>query len=139
MATDADLLSIGEVAERTGLRPSALRYYEDVGLLAPAARIGGRRHYDPAVLRRLAVVALCQDTGFTIGEIRDFLSHGRRGARQRWRRVAERKLGEMDARIEQARATRRLLEDALRCECDDPGTCDLVARAVGRRVSSRAG
>ena len=52
------MLSIGEVAEKSGLRPSALRYYEEAGLLAPSERVSGRRRYDASVLDRLRVISL---------------------------------------------------------------------------------
>jgi DNA-binding transcriptional MerR regulator len=51
------MLSIGEVSTISGLRPSALRYYEEAGLIAPVARISGRRHYEVSVLNRLRVIA----------------------------------------------------------------------------------
>ncbi len=110
------MLSIGEVAERAGLKPSALRYYEEVGLVAPAARVSGRRHYEVAVLDRLRVIACAQAAGFTIAEIAELLVDGDCGP-ERWRPLARRKLREIDALIEKAQSTRRLLEDSLRCDC----------------------
>lgn len=137
---DPALLGIGEVAAATGLRPSALRYYEDVGLISPAARIGGQRHYDPSVLRRLAVTALCQEAGFTVSDIRLLLGSGRR-AHARWQKLAERKLEEVKVHIERANATKRLLEQVLACGCGDPGGCELTHDAAARRllqIQSRA-
>ena len=133
MPESQDLLSIGQVAEATGLRPSALRYYEDAGLIEPAGRIGGRRHYEPGILRRLAIVALCQEVGFGIAEIADLLGHGEDAA-DRWREIAERKLTELDAHIERAQATRRVLQTALACGCGDPASCDMVSDAGHRRL-----
>src|SRR5215203_3264259 len=70
-------MSIGQVARRAGVKPSALRYYEGVGLLPPPERANGRRRYDGEVLRkvldRLAVVRVAQQAGFTISEIRTLL------------------------------------------------------------------
>ena len=68
-------LTIGAVARRAGLRPSALRYYEDEGLLPAPARVNGRRRYDTDVFDRLAVIRLAQAAGLTVAEIRTFL-HG---------------------------------------------------------------
>ncbi|MGH2756666.1 MAG: MerR family transcriptional regulator, partial [Actinomycetota bacterium] len=85
-----DLLSITEVGDATGLQSSALRYYEKEGLIKPAGRAGGRRFYNPAVLQKLAVVALLQEVGFTIGEISEVMN--RPGKRRRWRSLAEDKL-----------------------------------------------
>ena len=110
------MLSISEVATRTGLRPSALRYYEDVGLVTPVARVSGRRHYDDDVLDRLQVIACAKEAGFTIAEVSELLA-GEDEPPARWRALAERKLVEVDAVIEKALATRRLLEESLRCNC----------------------
>src|SRR5690349_11986056 len=68
-------LSIGEVARRSGLRTSAIRYYEEAGLLPDPPRANGRRQYDAGVLPRLALIAAAQGMGFTIAEIRT-LFHG---------------------------------------------------------------
>ena len=127
-----ETMSIGEVAAATGLRPSTLRYYEEEGLITPAGRVGGRRQYDPAVLSRLAIIALCQEVGFSVAELRSVLGV-RRGARARWTRIAERKLEELDRHIERAHATRRLLRAAIDCGCGDPGSCHLVTAAAARR------
>lgn len=67
------LLDIAEVAARSGLAPSALRFYEKRGLIAPAGRNGLRRAYRPEVLERLALIACARGAGFTIAEIARFL------------------------------------------------------------------
>lgn len=110
------MISITEVADRTGLRPSALRYYEEVGLIASPARRGGRRVYPESVLERLRLIASVQSCGFTIAEIRELLvEDGCSPAR--WKPLAERKLVEVGALIEKAKLTRRLLEESLDCQC----------------------
>ena len=63
-------MRISEVAERAGLRPSALRYYESVGLLPPPMRIHGRRSYGPEVLMLLAGIGVAQRAGFKVEEIK---------------------------------------------------------------------
>ncbi len=118
-------LTIGAVARRAGLRPSALRYYESVELLPAPARVNGRRRYDAAVLDRLAVIRLAQEAGFTIAEVRELLT-GEDDPPPRWRALAERKLVEVDAVIARAQATRRLLEESLRCNCVTLGQCASV-------------
>ena len=112
-------LSIGEVARRANLRPSAIRYYEDVGVLPPPRRVNGRRRYDAEVLTRLAVVRMAQEAGFTIEEIRTLVAGFPEGtpASARWRALAERKLPEVDALIARLQAVRRVLEESLRCGC----------------------
>jgi len=132
---DRTLLPIGEVASRAGLRPSALRYYEDIGLVSPAARIGGRRHFEPSVLDRLDLIALCQDTGFTMAEIAEVLGVHGKGGRSRWRKLTERKLADVQAQIEKAKATKQLIEEALRCDCGSLEGCQLVRAASARRVA----
>lgn len=124
-----DLLSITEVGQRTGLQSSALRYYEQAGLIAPAARIGARRHYSPDVLQRLAIISLLQDAGFTIREIGELIQ--RKGRGRRWRSLAESKLDEIDAHLERIRAARELLTAALDCGCAGLDTCELVAKRHG--------
>ena len=122
------MLSISEVSARTGLRPSALRYYEEAGLVAPVGRISGRRHYDEAVLDRLAVIGCAQEAGFTIAEVRELLAGGD-DPPAAWRELAQRKLAEVDAIIEKAQATRRLLERSLGCNCVALEDCTaIVAR-----------
>lgn len=123
------MLSITEVASRSGLRSSALRYYEEAGLISPVTRISGRRHYDDSVLDRLDVIACAQEAGFTIAEVRELLA-GEGQPSARWRALAERKLGEVDLVIDKAQATRRLLVDSLECDCVSIQGC---ARALRRR------
>src|SRR5687768_3240104 len=112
-------LSIGEVAKRTGVRPSALRYYEDVGILPPARRVNGRRRYDPSVLTQLTVVRMAQEAGFTIAEIRTLVAGFPEGtpASARWQALAQQKLAEVDALIARAQTMRRVLEESLACGC----------------------
>lgn len=59
-------LTISQVARQVGLQPSAIRYYEQIGILLSAQRIGGMRRYDTTVLRRLAVIQRARQTGFTL-------------------------------------------------------------------------
>ena len=125
------MLTIGEVARRAGVRPSALRYYEQVGVLPPAERIGGQRRYDEAVLARLAVVRLAQQVGFTVAEIRSLVDgFDTVGvASERWQALASRKLTEVDALIARAENMKRVLEESLRCGCLTLDACALVLDA----------
>ena len=112
------LLTIGEVARRAGVRASAIRYYEEAGLLEEPERVGGKRRYDEEALRRLALIGGAKRAGFTLSEIRTLL-HGfpaGTGAAQRWHALASEKLIEVNEAIAQLRQTRELLEEALRCE-----------------------
>ncbi len=116
------LVGIGELARRTGVAASALRYYERIGLLSPAERVGQRRHYLESSAERVALIRLCQDAGFTLAEIGLLLaarSQGRRG----WTHLAEHKIAELDARIADAQRAKRLIEHALECSHRDLLAC----------------
>jgi MerR family transcriptional regulator, redox-sensitive transcriptional activator SoxR len=125
-------MSIGEVAQRARVRPSALRYYEGVGLLPRPERENGRRRYDGEVLDRLAVVRVAQQAGFTISEIRTLLDGFSEDIppSERWRVLAREKLTEVDALIERALGMKVLLERGLRCECLSLEDCALVGRVA---------
>jgi DNA-binding transcriptional MerR regulator len=115
------LIAIGELARRTGLASSALRYYERVGLLAPAARAGGRRHYGASSAERVALIQLCQDAGFTLSEVRALIAAGSR--RRPWVRFAQAKLRELDSLISRAERARALVQHALACPHPSLITC----------------
>src|SRR3954454_4514736 len=94
-------LVIGEVAQRAGIRPSALRYYESIGLLPATKRVNGRRRYDESTVQMLKVVQLAQDAGFSVAEIQTLL-HGfapDTPPAARWQLLARQKLDELDAQI----------------------------------------
>ncbi len=126
-------LSIGELGRRTGQRASALRYYEDIGLLRPSHRVGGKRRYDQDSLRRLAIIGVCQDAGFTLAEI-SHLINGGAPQQERFRELADRKLAELESRIQHARAAQHLLQDAMRCPCVSLEECDLINARMERRL-----
>lgn len=119
-------LTIGEVARRTGLRPSALRYYESAGVLPPPARVNGQRRYSPDVVRLLRTVRFAQAAGFSVAEVRT-LFHGF-GAHvpppARWRKLADRKLTELDALSVRVERMRRALQLAKECGCVRMEDCD---------------
>jgi MerR family redox-sensitive transcriptional activator SoxR len=117
-----DLLSIGELARRSGKAASAIRYYESIGLLPPPARVSGRRRYPSETVRSLAVVETAQRAGLTLDEIKLLLEGG---GGDDLRAVAERKLPELEALIARAELVRDWLEHAARCECPDLESCPL--------------
>jgi MerR family redox-sensitive transcriptional activator SoxR len=120
-------LSIGEVARRTGRRPSSIRYYEQIGLLPAAARVAGRRVYGPDTLRTLAVIETGQRAGLSLQDIGALLavSPDDAAAIDRLREIAERKLPEITALIERSQLVREWLECAARCECPSLNQCPL--------------
>ena len=124
--TQATSFSIGEIARRAAVRPSHIRYYEDVGVLPPAERVAGQRRYGEEVLHRLAIIAVAQRAGFTLEEIRDLTGPRERGrAGDRLRELAERKLPDVEALIVRAQAVKRWLEIAAACDCDSVDACTL--------------
>ncbi|HVM36291.1 MAG TPA: MerR family transcriptional regulator [Actinomycetota bacterium] len=124
-------LSIGEVADRAGVAPSALRYYEAERLLPEPERVSGRRAYDPGVVRRVAVIQACRAAGFTIREIRALVGATAAGVApgEAWRQVAEAKLAEVAALEARAADMRRWLEEGLACGCLRIEDCALAERA----------
>jgi DNA-binding transcriptional MerR regulator len=123
----SDLLTIGDVARRTGRATSSIRYYEEVGLIPEPIRVGGRRHYRPEIIRTLAVVETAQRAGLNLDEIRLLLeaSADDAAATERLRELAERKLPELEVLIERAGLVRRWLEDAACCTCPTLDDCPL--------------
>ena len=133
-------MAVGTVAERAGLAPSAVRYYERIGLIEAPPRVGGRRRYPPAVLDRLALIAMARDAGFTLTEVGELLQGFPRSATpaDRWRPLVDRKLVEIDALIERAQAARTLLRHVATCTCPDLEVCGReIVRHRGRSRSTK--
>ena len=109
--------SIGELASRTGLTPDALRYYERLGIIAPAPRTsGGFRVYTTDVIERLRFIKQAQTHGLTLAEIRELLRlDSRRGAGQcrQVRTLLQQKLADVDTRLVELQEFRRTLDDYL--------------------------
>jgi DNA-binding transcriptional MerR regulator len=118
------LLSIGEVAEGAGVRTSALRYYEEEGLLAPTARVSGRRQYDESAVEQLAVIQFCRRLGFTLGEIRELLAEPRgRVEKERWRGFVDAKLAELEEAVARTQTMQAILQVSRDCDCLDLSEC----------------
>lgn len=117
-----DPLTIGELAARTGVPASTLRYYDRIGLVLATGRSGGQRRYDSRVVGRVRAVTLCQRSGFTLDEIRRLLDGGRP-----WQALARRKVKELRGRIAELEQTTALLRSALECGCRSLETCGRAA------------
>jgi MerR family redox-sensitive transcriptional activator SoxR len=113
------LLTIGEVARHAGIQPSAIRYYESVGVLPQPERVNGRRRYDADVLYLLRAVGVAKQARFTVDEIRQLFASAGQGEKPSavWERLARRKLDEVEQLIERAQAMKALLEAGLECGC----------------------
>jgi MerR family transcriptional regulator, redox-sensitive transcriptional activator SoxR len=118
-------MKIGMLAMRTGLNASAIRYYERVGLLGNPHRVGGQRRYPDDAVYRVLLIRFAGTMGFTLGEISIFLN----GLRDdvpvgpRWKKLAVRKLAEVERNIERSVKLKSLLEHLLRCKCASLRVC----------------
>lgn len=127
-------ISISEVTQRTGIRPSALRYYEEIGLVKSTRRLGGRRQYDEGVLQRLALIQTGQQAGFTLAELGVLLNDvlDSESGRAGWHELVNRKLREMTIRLQNIQSMKQLLEDIR--ECDDASLAECIV-LTGQRHS----
>jgi MerR family transcriptional regulator, redox-sensitive transcriptional activator SoxR len=120
------VLRIGEVAAQSGFSTSAIRYYESTGVLPEPERVAGHRRYDPAVLQKLTAIEVAQRAGFSLGEIRLLLSAAEtETVSAQLQELASRKLGDVEALIEQAEAMKIWLQSAKACECPTLDACAL--------------
>ena len=124
------MLTIGEVAKQTGVAASALRFYEREGLIPKAAREGGKRIYSEDILDRMALIGVAKAAGFTVAGIKTLLSGFARRTPPgpRWRKLAVRKLAELDARIAEVERMRRVLTSVTGCECPSLEECSRAIR-----------
>ncbi|MGJ8583056.1 MAG: redox-sensitive transcriptional activator SoxR [Marinosulfonomonas sp.] len=121
-------LSIGQLADRTGLAVSAIRFYEEKGLVAPLRNSGGQRRYDRADIRRLSFVMISQQLGFTLAEIRELfraLPDDRTPTKADWTRISRMFRGTINARIDGLTALRDKLDGCIGCGCLSLQKCKL--------------
>jgi MerR family transcriptional regulator, copper efflux regulator len=124
-----ELLTIGEVAARTGIATSALRYYDQFGLVKPRRRTAGQRRYGPEAITAVAMVRLLREVGFPLADIKRLLAPRTRSP-QAWKERAKRKLGQLDAQIAKAEAARHAIEHSLHCPQDDILACPMVLKTA---------
>ena len=131
-------LMISQVAQQIGIQASAIRYYEQIGLLPPAQRVSGQRRYDSTVLYRLAIVQQARQLGFTLTEIRQLFFGFREVTRasERWHTLSVKKLAELDQLMNGIKAIRALLRRLMEnCRCN---TLDECGRNMLRQVDKDA-
>ncbi|MEO0666584.1 MAG: redox-sensitive transcriptional activator SoxR [Pseudomonadota bacterium] len=136
-------LSIGDMATRTGLAVSAIRYYEDEGLVTPWRNAGGRRRYQRSDLRRLSFVMVAQRFGFTLAQIRaelDRLPRQRAPTKADWARISGTFRDQLNDRIAELERMRDTLDGCIGCGCLSLDVCKLynpddaaAARGAGPR------
>jgi MerR family redox-sensitive transcriptional activator SoxR len=122
-------LSIGEVAERSGVATSALRFYERQGLIEAERTGGNQRRYERAVLRRIAFIQAGRAAGVRLAEIRESLASlpkSRTPSRKDWERLSNTWRDDLDARIETLQALRDRLTTCIGCGCLSIDQCDLL-------------
>ena len=120
------LLTIGEVAARTGVAASALRYYEAQGLLASTRTRGAQRRYAPDVLRRVAVVQAAQRVGLSLAEVREAMAGlplDRPPTRREWEAVSRAWRTRLDARVADLQRLRDGLGRCIGCGCQSLRSC----------------
>jgi MerR family redox-sensitive transcriptional activator SoxR len=126
---DQTMLTIGQLAQRFGLKTSAIRYYERVGVLPEPERVSGQRRYGADAIKRLEVLDVAKRAGFSLDEARVLLQGAEAGdpAFETVRELAARKLPEVEALITRAQAMRRWLLTATDCSCTTLDVCALFA------------
>jgi MerR family redox-sensitive transcriptional activator SoxR len=128
VATQAEL-SIGEVAARSGVAPSALRFYEREGLIASTRTSGNQRRYERAVLRRIAFIQAGRAAGIPlerIGAALSTLPAARTPSRRDWERLSNRWRDDLDTRIATLEALRSRLTTCIGCGCLSIDRCELL-------------
>jgi DNA-binding transcriptional MerR regulator len=114
------LLTIGELAERSGVAPTALRYYDELGLVRPATRSSGRRRYAESAVAEVGAIRFFREVGFSLAEISSFLTARDRRSRQD---IIAGKLAELSEQQHRIEVAREALEHGQRCPAGDPLRC----------------
>jgi DNA-binding transcriptional MerR regulator len=130
------LLTIGELARRAGVASSALRYWEELGLLPTPPRISGQRRYPESVVGLVGIILLLRDVGFSLAE-QQALMASRAGALDDWRRLARRKLTELDDQIAKAQAAHQAIDHALGCPREDFVECPNFISVIAARLGGQ--
>jgi len=129
-------LTIGELARRAGVAPSALRYWEELGLLPTPARSSGQRRYPESAVGLVGIILLLRDVGFSLAEEKALMA-ARAVALDHWQRLARRKLAELDEQIAKAQTAREAIDHALRCPHEDILECPNFASVIAARLAQR--
>jgi DNA-binding transcriptional MerR regulator len=129
-------MTIGELARQTGVAVSALRYYEELGLMPPARRVSGKRRYDSPAVELVGMILFLRDVGFSLGEMKVLMA-SRSRSRRAWRELALAKVTELDEQIAKAEVARVALRHALCCEHEDLLDCPNFARVVAARINGQ--
>lgn len=124
-----ELLTIGEVAQRSGVATSALRFYEQRGLISSTRTDGNQRRYERGVLRVVSVIRAAQTLGLSLGEVQDHLSalpDGRTPTKADWTRLSRAWRARLDDQIASLQALRDQLDDCIGCGCLSLKACGIA-------------
>ncbi len=130
-------MKIGALARRAEMNSSAIRYYERIGLLPAAQRHSNQRRYSADALNRILLIRFASEMGFTLSEIKLFLSGIKEDAPvgPRWKKLARRKLSEVQETIDRSRRLKSLLEHLLDCRC---ASLEICVRRLSLSASLRS-
>jgi MerR family redox-sensitive transcriptional activator SoxR len=141
-------LTVGQLAQRSGVSVSALHFYEAKGLIRSARTRGNQRRYPREILRRVSVIKVAQRVGVPLAAIREALSvlpSGRAPSAAEWRRLSSRWKAELDERIKKLTQLRDRLDQCIGCGCLSIKSCwlrnpwdELGAQGAGPRLLERA-
>ena len=115
-----DLIPIGEMARRTGLSVSAIRFYEGKGLIEPVRTSGNQRRFLRSDIRRVSFILIAQQLGLALGEIDALMAslpHGRTPTAKDWREISKAIRATLDQKIAQLERTRDRLDGCIGCGC----------------------
>jgi MerR family transcriptional regulator, redox-sensitive transcriptional activator SoxR len=118
-------LKIGELARRTSVNASAIRYYEKLSLVPAPLRASGQRRYTDEAVYRVLLIRFARDMDFSLDEIKIFLSglNDKAPVGHRWKRLAYSKIKQVDETVLRAQRLKSLLEHLLRCRCASLRQC----------------
>jgi len=118
-------MKIGTLAHQSGLNASAIRYYEKIGLLPAPSRASGQRRYSSEALDRVLLIRFASEMGFSLDDIRMFLSGIRETAPvgPRWKKLAERKILDLRQLVARARRLEKLMRGLSHCHCSSLHEC----------------
>jgi DNA-binding transcriptional MerR regulator len=131
VSSENTTFTIGRLAERTGVPATALRYYDELGLVRPLTRVAGRRCYDEAAVAKVGVILVLREVGFTLAEIAELMTG------DHWHDLAIRKIEQLDGLAACIQVARTGLEHALACPQGDPAACPTFWSIVAARLHGR--
>jgi DNA-binding transcriptional MerR regulator len=130
------LLSIGDLSARTGVAVTALRYYDELGLVTPCTRVSGQRRYPDAAVRAVGLIILLREIGFSLAEIAEMTAITART--DRWAELIDDKLAEITEQQHRLTVARTALEHARDCPAEHPSRCPRFWAIIDARLEGTA-